>query len=120
LEFVAHKTKRYQKTIRFGLSKVALRLLDDFFKLRLTKSIKAEQTINDDLKLIAAYAGIRKSLTTHVARHTFATTFLTLGGDVVVLKEILGHSRIETTMRYVHVVDKRKTQQMGNFDNKFK
>lgn len=120
LEFVAFKTKRYQKRIRFGLSKVALRLLDDFFKLRMKKNIKAEQTINDDLKLIAAYAGIRKSLTTHVARHTFATTFLTLGGDIVVLKEILGHSRIETTERYVHVLDKRKTQQMGNFDNQFK
>jgi len=120
LEFIPFKTKKYQRTIRFGLSKVAERLLREFLSMKKKKKLKAEQTINDDLKIIAAHSGIRKSLTTHVARHTFATTFLTLGGDVVVLKEIMGHRRIETTMWYVNVVDSRKTQQMGNFDNEFK
>lgn len=120
IEFMPRKTKRYNKVVRFSLPQIALRLLKDFFRLRSRKGLKSEQRINDDLKIIAAKANIDKSITTHVARHTFATTFIYLGGDVTVLQDIMGHSRIETTMRYVKVVDERKTEQMGNFNNEFK
>lgn len=40
---------------------------------------------------------------THVLRHTFASHFVMNGGNIVVLKEILGHSTITTTMRYSHL-----------------
>lgn len=120
LEFMPYKTRRYQKYVRFGLSKIALRFIKDFMMLKARKKLKSDQKINDDLKLIAAHGRINKTITTHVARHTFATTYLTIGGSVEVLKDIMGHSRIETTMRYVHVIDTRKTEQMGNFDNEFK
>ena len=36
-------------------------------------------------------------------RHTFATRFMERGGDVVHLKDILGHSKLETVLRYVHL-----------------
>ncbi len=39
---------------------------------------------------------------THVLRHTFATHFMINGGNILVLKEILGHSKIEMTMKYAH------------------
>ncbi|KPU83236.1 integrase [Psychromonas sp. PRT-SC03] len=39
----------------------------------------------------------------HVLRHSFASHFIMKGGNIVVLKEILGHSAIETTMRYAHL-----------------
>jgi integrase/recombinase XerD len=120
LEFTPYKTRKKLKVVRYGLSKIAVRLLKDLFELKKKKPLKSEQKINDDLKLIAAFAGIKKRVTTHVARHTFATTYLTLGGTVEVLQQIMGHARIETTMRYVHVIDERKTQQMGNFDTEFK
>jgi integrase/recombinase XerD len=120
LEFVPYKTRKNQKSVTFGLSKVAMRFLEDLFALRRNKKLKSEQKINDDLKLIAAFCGIKKHISSHVARHTFATTFLTIGGRVEVLQKIMGHSRIETTMRYVHIIDKCKTEQMGNFDNEFK
>lgn len=39
----------------------------------------------------------------HVLRHSFASHFIMQGGNVVVLKDILGHSEITTTMRYAHL-----------------
>ena len=56
----------------------------------------------------------------HVGRHSFATTFLQLGGSVEVLKELLGHAKIGDTMIYVHVVDTRKKEQIDFFNNTFR
>lgn len=44
----------------------------------------------------------------HDLRHTVATRLVEKGIDLVVVKEILGHSKIETTMRYAHAVPQRK------------
>jgi integrase/recombinase XerD len=76
----------------------------------------ADQKCNDWLKVIAAKADIDKHLTFHVSRDTFATLFLELGGDVYTLKELLGHSSIQTTMIYVKMSEKRKEALMSNFN----
>ncbi|MGX2949336.1 phage integrase [Ursidibacter sp. B-7004-1] len=43
-----------------------------------------------------------KGQSTHVLRHTFASHFMMNGGNILVLKDILGHSDIKMTMRYAH------------------
>ncbi|MDN3716567.1 phage integrase [Vibrio breoganii] len=43
-----------------------------------------------------------KNQATHVLRHTFASHFMMNGGNIIVLKDILGHSEIKMTMRYAH------------------
>lgn len=45
----------------------------------------------------------------HVLRHSFASHFVMNGGNIVVLKEILGHSDITTTMRYAHLAPSHLT-----------
>ncbi len=62
----------------------------------------AEQVTNRYLKEIASIAGINKSVSFHVSRHTFAIRFLERRGKTEVLKEILGHSDIGTNMEYVY------------------
>jgi integrase/recombinase XerD len=41
--------------------------------------------------------------TIHACRHTYASHYIQSGGNVVCLQRLLGHSHIETTMRYVHI-----------------
>jgi len=45
-------------------------------------------------------AGVK--CTPHMLRHTFATLFIQNGGDIKILKELLGHRDIKTTERYIH------------------
>lgn len=55
-------------------------------------------------KVIAkAQIGLPRGQMSHVLRHTFASHFVMQGGNIVVLKDILGHSEITTTMRYSHL-----------------
>lgn len=48
-------------------------------------------------------SGIKKQVTAHCLRHTYATHLLEMGTDIVTLKELLGHAHIDTTMEYLHV-----------------
>lgn len=64
----------------------------------------ADQTCNANLKTIANVTGITKKLTTHVGRHTFATWMLRNGVPVEHLRKMLGHRRIEQTMRYAKLL----------------
>lgn len=48
-------------------------------------------------------AGINKHFTSHSLRHSYATHLLEMGLDIVSLKDLLGHSSIETTMLYLHI-----------------
>ena len=66
------------------------------------------QRMNAYLKEIGDLAGVDKKLTTHVARHTFATTIaLNNGIPLEVLQKMLGHAKISTTQIYAKIMDSR-------------
>ena len=53
----------------------------------------------------AKRAGIEKPVTPHILRHSFATNFLRAGGNIRYLSHMLGHSSMNTTLIYTHVVN---------------
>jgi len=65
----------------------------------------SNQYYNRTLKVLAKQANIHKKLTSHVARHTFAT-HLASKVPIHILKAILQHSDLSTTMIYLHLSNK--------------
>ncbi len=87
-------------------------LPQNFEKLNAEEALNAINSstaiINAKLKEIAVAVGIKKKISTHVGRHTFATTLISRGAGIYDVQELLGHANIKTTMIYAKVVDERK------------
>lgn len=74
---------------------------------------------NAYLKELADICGIQKKLTTHVARHTCATTvLLTNGVPIETAQEFLGHSDIRTTQIYAKVVQRKLSEDFQQLKKK--
>ena len=80
--------------------------------------VNSNQKMNAYLKEIATLAGINKTLTFHLVRHTFATT-VTLANGVPIesVSEMLGHKSIRTTQIYAKVIDKKVSEDMSRLEN---
>lgn len=76
--------------------------------------VNSNQRFNAYLKEIADICGITKKLTTHIARHTFATTItLANGVPIETVSAMLGHTNIRTTQIYAKVVESKVSEDMG-------
>jgi len=82
--------------------------------------VLSNQKMNAYLKEIADLCGIKKRLTTHVARHTAATVvFLANEVSMENVAKILGHSNIRMTQHYAKVLDSSIMRDMGNVEKSF-
>lgn len=86
---------------------------DKVFKL------PSKTAIRYALKKWAAASGLKKLVTFHTARHTFATMMLTLGADIYTVSKLLGHKDVKITEIYTKVVDKKKDEAVNLTDGVF-
>ena len=69
-------------------------------------TVPTVQSFNRSLKIIAELIGLKKPLTSHIARHTFATTVV-LANDVPIetLSKMLGHTKVSVTQVYAKILN---------------
>lgn len=81
--------------------------------------VLSNQKMNTYLKEIADACGIKKELTFHIARHTFATTVtLANGVSIESVSKMLGHTNIKTTQHYAKILDMKVGLDMANLTQK--
>jgi len=113
------KTRNSNKiTVKVPLNSYAFRLIsDEGSKTKKLFNHLSEQKMNVRIKEIVKVVNIRKEISNHCARHTFATIWINKTKDVAGLQKLLGHSDISMTMIYVHITDQMVNEQMQNFDS---
>ena len=81
--------------------------------------VYSNQKTNKYLKVIAAKLKIKKRLTFHVARHTFATTVtLSNGVPIETVSKLLGHTKLSTTQIYARVIERKVSDDMKDLRKK--
>ena len=94
--------KSYQEKVRDPLLLKSGKYTDTIF-LNNRGGALTRQAVWQIIKHYCQMAGIRKNVTPHTLRHTFATHLLENGADLRVVQEILGHSDISTTQIYTNL-----------------
>ena len=74
--------------------------------------------VNQQLKEIQRLSGVKRVLTYHLARHTFATLALTKGVSLDTVGSVLGHSCLSTTRIYARVLPMKVSEEMRSLDNR--
>lgn len=123
--WIATKRLKTKTTVRVPLLEPAQKILDKYESHPVTMhsgtllpKITNEKT-NLYLKEIADAVGIKKNLTFHMARHTFATTVtLSNGVPIEMVSKLLGHTKLATTQIYARVLDKKVSEDIEQLRSK--
>ena len=96
--------KRYIEEVRPSMLKG---IQTDFVFLNNHGKVLSRQAVFKMIKKRAVTVGIKKEISPHTLRHSFATHMLQNGADIRFIQELLGHSDVATTEIYTHIANER-------------
>lgn len=100
--------------------KILEKYKNETFKNRKLLPVKTSNIINPHLKEIAEICGIKKHLTFHLSRHTFATLAMSKGVSLESVSKMLGHKNIKTTQIYAKMTTEKVGRDMAIFKESIK
>ena len=112
--WIYSKREKTGESIKIPLLDRALDILKKYNSINNSLlPIYSNQKTNDSLKEIASNLEIKKKLSFHVARHTFATTItLSNGVPIETVSKLLGHTKLSTTQIYARVLEQKISNDM--------
>ncbi|SDR92951.1 site-specific integrase [Gramella sp. MAR_2010_147] len=120
-QWIYTRRSKTNTTVRIPLLEEAEKILDrykDHPKADQNNTllpVYSNQKINQYLKEVAKEIKIKKNLSFHAARHTFATTVtLANGVPIETVSKLLGHNKISTTQIYARVIDSKISSDIDN------
>ena len=118
-KWIFTRRKKTDTISRIPLLPMALEIIDQYrnntacINTEKVLPVLSNQKYNEYLKEIANICGINKNMTTHTARHTFATTItLSNGVPMESVSKMLGHKNLKTTQHYAKVLDRKISDDM--------
>jgi integrase len=126
-QWIVTKRQKTDSATRLPLLSEALTIMNKYqnhpkcVSKDLVLPVLTNQKMNSYLKEIADLCKIDKTLTFHIARHTFATTVtLTNGVPIETVSKMLDHKSIKQTQHYAKIVDLKISQDMKELQIKLK
>ncbi|MBW3470369.1 site-specific integrase [Arthrospiribacter ruber] len=118
-KWIETKRQKTEAPIRIPILPVALRIIEKYkdhpkcIHEDALLPVPSNQKMNAYLKEIADLCGVRKELTFHIARHTFATTItLSNGVPIETVSKLLGHRSLKQTQHYAKILDGKISEDM--------
>lgn len=117
-------TKRYKTSVdeNVMLLDIPLAIIRKYYDINRKGGkvfpMMSNQRINSYLKEIADLCGIKKNLTFHMARHTFATMSISKGVPMESVSKMLGHTNIRITQIYARITNKKVEHDMEQLADK--
>lgn len=118
--WITTKRQKTKTPIKIPLLDPALELIRKYADHPITQitgsllPVITNEKLNVYLKEVAILCGIKKNLTFHMARHTFATTVtLSNGVPIETVSKLLGHTKIATTQIYARVLENKVSKDMN-------
>ncbi|UJP63955.1 site-specific integrase [Mongoliitalea daihaiensis] len=118
-KWIITSRQKTESSVRIPLLPKAQKLMDKYYNHPkceaegLVLPVLSNQKMNAYLKEIADLCGIKKELTFHIARHTFATTVtLSNGVPIETVSKMLGHKSLKQTQHYAKIVDLKVSEDM--------